>query len=140
MEIPQLSLTKFDKNPMCFGCGKENPHSLKIKFFKDGDIAKAEFVPTEFHQGWPGHVHGGALMAAIDECIGWATYQKNIFSVTAKIDIRLRSLARIGEPLAITAQIIKQTTRTLEVEVQMKRKDGSIVAQASSIQFIVKTP
>ncbi len=125
---------------MCFGCGKENPHSLKMRFYKEGDIAKAEFIPTEYHQGWPGHVHGGALMAAIDEGIGWETYQKNIYSVTAKIEIRLRSMARIGEPLTITAHIAKQTSRTLEVEAQVTRQDGSTVAEASSVQFIVKTP
>ncbi len=77
-------------------------------------------------------------MAAIDESIGWATFQKHIFSVTAKIDIRLRSMARIGEPLTIVARIAKQTSRTLEVEVQMKRQDGSLVAEASSVQFIVR--
>jgi acyl-coenzyme A thioesterase PaaI-like protein len=138
MEIPNLSMAKFDKNPMCFGCGKDNPHSLKIRFYMDGVVAKAEFIPTEYHQGWPGHVHGGALMAAIDESIGWATFQKHIFSVTAKIDIRLRSMARIGEPLTIIASIAKQTSRTLEVEVRMKRQDDSLVAEATSVQFIVR--
>lgn len=138
MDMPHLSLAKFDKNPMCFGCGKENPHSLKMRFYKDGDVAKSEFLPTEYHQGWPGHVHGGALMAAIDESIGWTTFQKNIYSVTAKIEIRLRSMARIGEPLTIVASIVKQTSRTLEVEVQVKRQDDSMVAEASSVQFVVR--
>lgn len=140
MQIPQLSLTKVDNNTMCFGCGKENPHSLKMTFAKDGDLAKAEFIPTEFHQGWPGYTHGGVLMAAIDESIAWATFNKNIYTVTVKIDIRLRSMARVGEPLTITASIVKQTSRTLDVEVKMKRHDGSLVAEALSVQYIVKTP
>jgi len=140
MDIPQLTLAKVDKNPLCFGCGKDNPFSLKMKFYMEGDAAKAEFLPTEFHQGWPDYVHGGALMAAIDETIGWVVFQKRIYSVTAKIEVRLKSMARIGEPLTITSRIAKQTRRTLEVEVQMQRRDGSIVAEASSVQYIVKTP
>jgi acyl-coenzyme A thioesterase PaaI-like protein len=139
MEIPQIILGKVDKNPLCFGCGKENPHSLKMRSYIEGDIAKSEFVPTEFHQGWPEYVHGGALMAAIDENIGWLVFQKQIYSVTAKIDIRLKRMARIGDPLILSSHITKQTRRTLEVEVQVKTRDGSVVAEASSVQYIVKT-
>jgi len=139
MDIPQLVLAKVDKNPFCFGCGKENPLSLKMTFSMDGDAANAEFIPTEFHQGWPGYVHGGVLMAAIDEAIGWVVFQKKIYSVTARIEVRLKSMARVGEPLTITARIAKQTRRTLEVEVEMRRQDGSIVAESSSVQYIVKT-
>ncbi len=139
MEIPQLVLAKVDKNPLCFGCGKENPSSLKMRFYMDGEAAKAEFVPTEFHQGWPNYVHGGVLMAAIDEAIGWVVFQKKIYSVTAKIEVRLKSMARVGETLFLTARIVKQTRRTLEVEVQMRRQDGSVVAEGSSVQYIVKT-
>jgi acyl-coenzyme A thioesterase PaaI-like protein len=140
MDLPELVLAKVDKNPFCFGCGTNNPHSLKMRFYNDGETAKAEFVPTEFHQGWPDYVHGGALMAAIDEAIGWTVFQKKIYSVTAKIEVRLKSMARVGELLVLTSRITKQTRRTLEVEVRMQRQDGSIVAEASSIQYIVKTP
>jgi acyl-coenzyme A thioesterase PaaI-like protein len=110
-----------------------------MRFYMDGEAAKAEFVPTEFHQGWPDYVHGGVLMAAIDEAIGWVVFQKKIYSVTAKIEVRLKSMARVGEPLIVRAHIAKQTRRTLEVEVDMRRQDGSLVAEASSVQYIVKT-
>jgi acyl-coenzyme A thioesterase PaaI-like protein len=138
MEIPELKLEKITENPMCFGCGKANPHSLKIKAFQDGEVTKAEFLPTECHQSWPGHVHGGALMAALDEGIGWATFSKGIYAVTAKIDIRLKSMARIGEPLIVSAHIIKQTTRTVEVEATLNRQDDSLVAEATALLFKVK--
>jgi len=80
---------------------------------------------------------GGALSAAIDECIGLATFVNKIYAVTAKLEIRFKSMARTGEPLIITAQITKKTSRTIEIAVQMKRHDGSMVAEASSVQFIV---
>ena len=139
MDIPHLSLEKFENNAMCFGCGKANQHGLKLKFYQDAEAAKSEFIPTEYHQGWPGYVHGGAIMAAIDEGIGWAAHFKNIYAVTAKIEVRLKSMARIGEPLIISAYITRQTKRTLEVEAQIKRKDDSVVAEASSIQFITQS-
>ena len=138
MEIPELNLEKVKANPMCFGCGRDNPQSLKMKFFQDGDTTGAEFLPREHHQGWPGHVHGGALMTAIDEAIGKAAFDKGIWAVTAKIEIRLKSMARIGEPLIVKTRIIKQTSRTAEVEARLNRQNGSAVAEALALLFIVK--
>jgi acyl-coenzyme A thioesterase PaaI-like protein len=139
MDVPKLSLEKVETNAMCFGCGKANQHGLKMKFYQeDAEAVKSEFIPDENHQGWPGYVHGGILMTAMDEGIGWAAHFKNIYTVTAKIEVRLKSMARIGEPLIVNARITKQTKRTLEVEAKIKRKDDSIVAEASSIQFIMQ--
>ena len=139
MDVPKLSFEKVETFDMCFGCGKANKHGLKMKFYQeDNEIAKSEFIPNENHQGWPGYVHGGILMTAMDEGIGWACLLKNIYTVTAKIEVRLKSVARIGEPLTISACITKQTRRTLEVEAKIKRKDDSVVAEALSIQFITQ--
>ena len=137
MDIPQLNLAKIKENRFCFGCGKDNPFSLKLEASRDGDEARAEFTPTEYHQSWPGYVHGGVLMAVLDEMIGTVSIYHNIFNVTAKIDVRIKSMAKIGEPLIAAARISRQSKRLLEVEADLKRKDGSVVAEASSIQFIV---
>jgi acyl-coenzyme A thioesterase PaaI-like protein len=137
MDIPQLSLEKIKENRLCFGCGKDNPFGMKLKPYRDGDTARAEFTPSEYHQGWPGFAHGGALMTVLDEIIGYATFYVNTYNVTAKIEIRIKSMAKIGEPLIASAHIIKQSKRLLEVEADIKRKDGSVVAEASSIQFVV---
>ncbi|MBN1191740.1 MAG: PaaI family thioesterase [Dehalococcoidales bacterium] len=138
MEIPELKLEILQDNPMCFGCGRDNPHGLKIKTINDGEKIKVEFLPEEFHQGWPGHVHGGALMTALDECIGKAVYSQGIWAVTASIEIRLKSMARIGEPLIVDAQVTKRTSRTVEVEAKMNRQDNSVVAEAKALMYIVK--
>ena len=137
--MPKLSLLKLEANNMCFGCGKANEHGLKMKFCQeDADTVNGEFIPNENHQGWPGYVHGGILITAMDEVIGWAAHFKNIYTVTAKIEVRLKSMARIGDPLIVSAHITKKTKRTLEIEAKIKRKDDSIVAEASSIQFIMQ--
>lgn len=138
MELPELHLEKVKENPMCFGCGKENPHSLKMKFIQAGDITRCEFIPTEYHQSWPGYAHGGALMAALDESIGWCVFSKGIYSVTAKIDIRLKSMARIGEPLIVSSWITKKTSRTVDVQAEVRRRDDSMVAEAEALLYIVK--
>jgi len=138
MEIPELHLEKIEENTMCFGCGKANPHSLKMKFSEEGETAKAEFLPNEYHQSWPGYVHGGALMAALDEGIGWSLFSQGIYAVTANIEIRLKSMARLGEPLIVSSEIIRKTSRTVEVEARLNRQDDSVVAEAKALLYIVK--
>jgi uncharacterized protein (TIGR00369 family) len=138
MEVPELYLPKVQENKMCFGCGKANPMGLKVKLYRDGEVARAEFVPGEYHQGWPGYMHGGVLMALVDECIGYSTFMSGIYTVTAKIEVRLKSMAAIGDPLTASARVTKKTKRLLEIQADVRRKDGSLVAEASSIQFVVK--
>ncbi len=139
MDIPQLTFERIDKHDMCFGCGSANLEGLHMKFLKkDGMAAEGEYTPAESHQGWPGYVHGGILMTALDETIGWVCHLNQLYTVTAKIEVRLKSMARIGEPLVLNAEIVKKTSRTLEVEARMERRDGSVVAEASSLQFIAR--
>lgn len=139
MELPKLTVDTDLRNNMCFGCGSANLQGLHMQFTDTrGMTARGEFTPAESHQGWPGYVHGGILMTALDEIIGCVCHINNIFTVTAKIEARLKSMARIGEPLVLTAEIVKKTSRTLEVEARMKRKDGSPVAEASSVQFVIQ--
>lgn len=140
MEIPQITLDSITENDMCFGCGKKNPIGLKLKFHKDGDTVKAEFTPAEVHQGWPGYTHGGVLMSVLDEAIGWITHLANIYNVTAKMEVRLKSMARIGVPLIVSARITEQSKRLLETRAELRRKDGTLVAEATSLQYVVNTP
>jgi len=135
--IPKISMDDIAENNMCFGCGKTNPIGLKMKFVRDGDSVKSEFVPNENHQGWPGYTHGGILMAIIDEAIGWVTFLTGVYNITAKLDLKLKSMAKVGEPLIVTARITSQSKRLIETKVDIKRKDGILIAEAESIQFIV---
>jgi len=133
MEIPELHLEKIKGNPMCFGCGKSNPHSLKMSFFKMAKPVKPNFFLTKYHQSWPGYVHGGALMAALDEGIGWSLFSQGIYAVTANIEIRPEEHGPPGEPLIVSSEIIRKTSRTVEVEARLNRQDDSVVAEAKAL-------
>jgi len=52
---------------MCFLCGIENPISLHLHFYTDGEgRCIARFRPKPEHQGYPGHLHGGIISALLD--------------------------------------------------------------------------
>lgn len=62
MTAPEPSF-HYSGNRLAYGRGQDNPIGLKLVFSWDGKTAKAEFTPNEYHQGWPGLVHGGVILA-----------------------------------------------------------------------------
>ena len=136
---PQISLDIDRGYRMCFGCGPDNPIGLKLSFQWDGKTARAEFTPGEVHQGWSGLVHGGIITCLLDEAMGYAAVFSGVYGVTAKMQVRLRRIALVGEPLVITSSIIKKTKRLIEAEAAVSLKDGTPIAEGTSTQFVVST-
>ena len=124
---------------LCFGCGKENPIGLKLDFKQDGKTARAEFTPTEFHQGWSGIVHGGIVICLLDEAMGYATLFAGMNCVTASMQVRLRRLALIDEPLIITSSITEKKRRLVETEASISLKDGTPIAEATATHFVLNS-
>ncbi len=134
---PQVSIDTVKSPTMCFCCGKENPIGLKLNFTWDNGIARAEFMPTELHQGWSGIVHGGIVSCLLDEGLTYAAYFTGIDCITARMQVRLRRLVPIGEPLTITSSIIKKTRRLVETRATLSLKDGTPVAEGTATMYVV---
>src|SRR4030042_3930338 len=134
MEVPQLKVTDPAKN-LCFGCSKDNPIGLKLKFTEDNGMMKGEFTPGKFHQGWPGFTHGGILFTILDEASGYVVRSTGQNCVTAKSEIRFTQMAPADEPLQVTAQITKNNARLIETEATLSLEDGTIIARSLSMWY-----
>ena len=134
---PQVSIDTVKSPTMCFCCGKDNPIGLKLDFTWDNGIARAEFTPTELHQGWSGIVHGGIVSCLLDEGLTYATYFTGIDCLTARMQVRLRRPILIGEPLTITSSIRKKTRRLVETQATLSLKDGTPVAEGTATMYVV---
>lgn len=132
------SLKDFENFTNCWGCGVDNPIGLRLKFKRDGDIARAEFTPTEDHQGWPGYVHGGVINALLDEAVAYPSYYAGYYCVTAKIETRFKKSAAPGQRLLITARTTGVRDKTLEAEAEIKLDDGTLIAHAKATMFIME--
>jgi acyl-coenzyme A thioesterase PaaI-like protein len=122
---------------MCFGCGQENPIGLKLRFRKDGGMIRTEFTPGEFHQGWPGIVHGGIINTLLDEAMGYATFFEELYCVTAKTEVRIRQPVSVGQQLFISSTITRKTRKLIETEAAIALEDGTPVAEAKATMYIV---
>jgi acyl-coenzyme A thioesterase PaaI-like protein len=134
---PRIELDRLKEYAMCFGCGQANPIGLKLKFDWDGRTARAVFTPGENHQGWAGFLHGGITAALLDESIGWASLLAGHHTVTARMQTRYRKMIPIGLPIVLTCTITKNTSRLLETEAKISSEDGTVMAEATSTQFVV---
>lgn len=134
--IPRVTLNADLDEGFCFGCGRNNPIGLKLKFTRDGDTIRTEFTPDQTHQGWPGLLHGGILGALLDEAMSNAAYATGSTCLTASINIRIRQPIKVEVPLVITARITRHGKRLIETEGQVCFKDGTVAAESTAKQFV----
>jgi uncharacterized protein (TIGR00369 family) len=136
VEIPKVTLNADLDEGYCFGCGRNNPIGLKLRFTRDGDSVLTEFTPDRAHQGWPGLLHGGILGTLLDEAMSNAAYATGSTCLTASITIRLRQPVRVEVPLVITARVTRHRKRLIETAGEVRLKDGTVVAESTAKQFV----
>ncbi len=135
---PGLSLERSPDYQSCFGCGQDNPFGLKLVFKWDGQTARAEFTPQAAYQGWPGLVHGGIMACLLDEGMGYAALFAVGRCVTAKMQIKLKWPAMVGEPLVITSSVKRKSRKLVETLANVALRDGTLIAEGMGTHFIVE--
>jgi uncharacterized protein (TIGR00369 family) len=119
---------------MCMVCGRDNPYSLKARFYEleDGELV-GEFDAIEQHQSYPGRLHGGISSAILDETIGRAinVTHPDAWGVTAELTVRFRKPVPLDAPLRAVARITRDTSRIFEGTGEIVLPDGSVAVEAS---------
>ncbi|OGO37725.1 MAG: hypothetical protein A2147_00805 [Chloroflexi bacterium RBG_16_57_8] len=136
---PKVLLERGADYNSCFGCGKDNPIGLKLAFQWDGKTARAEFTPAAAYQGWPGLVHGGIMACLLDEGMGYAALFDTGHCLTAKMQIKLKRPAIVGELLVITSSVKRKTRKLIETTAAVTLKDGTVVAEGTGTHFVVNS-
>jgi acyl-coenzyme A thioesterase PaaI-like protein len=122
-------MTNFADDGHCFVCGPENPIGLKLDFTFDGKTIRTEYVPPKEHQGYMNIVHGGIVSTLLDEVMVKVAIELGKPAITAQMDIRLKKAVKIGTKIIFSAEITKETRKTLEAYAKATVND-EIVADA----------
>ena len=117
----------------CFVCGKENPIGLKVVFRQDGQKVWTEFTPGVEHQGYPGVTHGGILYTLLDETVGRAAFLREMWVMTARMQVRYRHPVATGTRLRIEGEITRVRGRVVEAQGRVTLPDGTVAAEASGL-------
>jgi acyl-coenzyme A thioesterase PaaI-like protein len=114
----------------CFACGQANPIGLRLRFEHDGDAVRAEFTPGPHYQGYEGLLHGGIVAAALDDAMANLYHMRGRDTVTARLEIRYRREAPIGQRLIVTARTTGERGRFFTAEATLALPDGTPLAEA----------
>lgn len=137
VKLPRVSLDTDLSNGLCFGCGRNNPAGLKLKFVWDGRTARADFTPGEQYQGWKGIVHGGIITCILDEAMTYAVYFRGLNCLTAKMEVKFKHPAAISQPMVITSSVLRSASRLAETVASITGPDGVLIAEARAVHFMV---
>jgi uncharacterized protein (TIGR00369 family) len=132
-------MTVFD-NQYCFICGPSNPVGLKaaIKVDREAKSAASTLVIPSTYQGWQGIVHGGIISALLDEVCVYAGMTVGDPVVTGELKTRFRSPVPVEQEVTVSAQVVNQVRRTVQVEAQLTM-GGSVLASAEAKLVMVRS-
>ena len=122
-------MTNFTDDGYCFVCGPKNPVGLKLDFTFDGKTIRTEYIPPKEHQGYANIVHGGIVSTLLDEVMVKVAIERGTPAVTAQMDVRLKKAVNTGTKIILSAEITKETRKTLEAYAKATVND-EIVADA----------
>lgn len=124
----------------CYGCGSQNPIGLHLDGFTEiPDGVRAPFMPKDDFNGFHGILHGGVIATALDEISAWAAiHSDGVFIFTAKLEIRYRSEARIGDPFTLEGVVEQRRGKRLLIKASLTGPD-TVVAESSGLFVVADT-
>ncbi len=120
----------------CYVCGRENPVSLRMTFFlQDNGEVISEVVVPEAYAGYPGMVHGGNIVAMMDEAAGRAVTgdQPNRFTVTSQLTVKYRKPVPTNQLLKVTGRLLKKRGKVSHAYGEIRNLDGELLAEADAV-------
>ncbi len=120
------------EDKICFGCGQDNPHGLRLnlQFDDDTKTTYGEYAAGEFQEGPPNIIHGGIIAGLLDETMITVNKYLDLMAITTELTIRYLQPAFIGEKLYIRGWFVKKSKKIIENRAEIENEMGKIVARA----------
>ena len=121
----------FESN--CFVCEPHNAAGLRIPFEHDDEarVVQAAFTLDDRFSGAPTYVHGGVVLAVLDEAMSWATIAiGGVFAVTSETSTRFLRPVRVGRDHTVEARVDEAAEDRLETSASVLDGKGRLCAEA----------
>ena len=107
--------------------------AIRVRYYAgDGRTwARAWFGPGA--EGPPGHAHGGAMAALMDEAMGMAALATGRIVVAARIEVDFRAMVPLGERVTVEMTLGPAVGAKNPVRAVLRRDDGQTACQATGL-------
>jgi uncharacterized protein (TIGR00369 family) len=127
-------VNKQNNSSRCVVCGDHNKFSLGARFYdlENGEVA-AVFHTEDWHQSYPGRLHGGLAAAVLDETIGRAMWvaEPDTWAVTVELTLRYKKPIPTDATLKAIGRVTRDTRKIFEGSGEILLPDGSVAAEGS---------
>ncbi len=121
----------------CFVCGTENPHSIGLTWYVDDNgIMTSEFTLNKAQQGPPGHAHGGASAAILDEAMGLVVWAAGHKVAAVNLEINYHKPLPLHQPLTLEARITQMDERKIFSAGEIKLADSTVAVSGRGIYVV----
>jgi acyl-coenzyme A thioesterase PaaI-like protein len=118
-----------------FVSGGPATHRLRVAYFKragqKGLYGRAWFGPDT--QGPPGHAHGGAVSAVMDEALGAASWAEGHPIVVARLSVDFRAMVPLGTDAIFEAWVVGVSGRKVTTRGRLLSPDGVLLAEGEAL-------
>jgi acyl-coenzyme A thioesterase PaaI-like protein len=120
-------------------------------FLADGDRVRLAYFrkpgePVLYAKAWfgrntmgpPGHVHGGAMAATLDEAMGAAAWMNDLRCVAATIKISFLEMLPVETETIVEAKIDRVEGRKIHLRATLTNAAGTIVAEGTGLFIVLR--
>ena len=120
-------------------------------FLADGDRVRLAYFrkadePTLYAKAWfgkktmgpPGHVHGGAMAATLDEAMGAAAWMHQHHCVAATIKISFLAMLPIESETVVEANIDRVEGRKIHLRAKLSDVSGKAIAEGTGLFIVLR--
>ena len=121
-------------NSLRFVSGDPEGERFRVRYFRDKHsrlIARVWFGPET--EGPPGHAHGGAMAAVLDEVLGLAAWAAGHPIVVGQLNIRFSQLLPLDTVMQVESEVVSVAGRKIKVKGKIVSADGMTYASADCL-------
>lgn len=135
MSLEPITNERWGFESNCFVCEPSNPLGLQLPFFLDRErmVVVAEFSLGDAHSGAPSYLHGGVVLAVLDEAMAWATIAiGEQWAVTAQVSAEFVRPVMVGEQYRVEAELREVAGTKLDTVGRVLDGEGNVCTTATA--------
>jgi uncharacterized protein (TIGR00369 family) len=127
------------KKNFCFGCGRDNPQGMHLKFFLDQERRRfvCSFRLTRRYTGPPHHCHGGIIATILDEAMSKLSKLRDVIAATSQMNVEYLRPVPLHKPLRVESHEISKRGRRLIRSAEISDEKGTVLARSRGVFIII---